>query len=120
MVGKYDTAKLKDIKLVNDMNSYYLDVTYEYENEYGVYELNIPRIHLPISTHILPSCGINMSGCYGPNNMNVNLGFGELNLFKDLKTGITHKITEIKKKPRKMTLAEVEAALGHKVELVSE
>ena len=119
MFGSCDKAELKDIKLVNDGGSYFLDVMYEYENKYGVYELNIPRIHLPVCKSGLPNY-IFRTYTIGPDEATVDLGFGELNVLKDFKTGMLYKITEIEKKPRKMTLAEVEAALGHKVELVSE
>lgn len=119
MVGNYDRAELKDIKLVEDGKSYFLDVTYEYENKYGVYELNIPKVHLPIMTDQLPfykrSC---YSIVFDP-EVTVDLGFGELDVLKDHKSGVTHKITEIKKKTQKMTVAEIEAALGYKVEIVS-
>lgn len=122
MVENYDRAELKKVELVNEDNSYYLDVTYEYENKYGIYELNIPRILLPMCKNMLPGCIVDMPRYYGPNKMFVDLGFGEFEVLKDTETGMTHRITEIEKKqkPRKMTLAEIEKVLGHTVELISE
>lgn len=119
MVGNYDRAELKDIKLVEDGKSYFMDVTYEYENKYGVYELHIPKVHLPIMTDRLPSY---IRSCYSvifDPEVSIDLGFGELHVLKDNKTGMTYKITEIEKKTHKMTVAEIEAALGYKVEIVS-
>ena len=119
MVLNYDRAELKDIELVDDGCSYYLDVTYEYENKYGIYELHIPRVCLPLITDTLPACEIDI-GYHENSQVLIDLGFGKLEALKDFKTNMTHKITEIKKKTQKMTLAEIEAALGYKIELVSE
>lgn len=119
MVGNCENEKLKDIKLVKEGGSYYLDATYEYENEHGVYELNIPKIHLPIMTDRLSFyCRSGYSYSLCPDTR-IDLGFGELAALRDFETGMTHKITEIKKKTQKMTVAEIEAALGYKVEIVS-
>ena len=119
MIRNYDNAELKKVELVEDGCSYYLDVTYEYENKYGIYELNIPRILLPICKNKLPDC--NFIGCdIESNGINVDFGFGDLEVVRDFGTGMTHKITEIKKKPRKMTLADIEKVLGYEVELISE
>ena len=118
MVGNYERAELKDIKLVKKHNTYVLDVTYEYENKYGVYELNIPCVHLPLMTNRLPAYTFDM-GLYNDQQLEIDLGFGELDVLKEYKTGMTHTIKEIKKKTQKMTVAEIEAALGYKVEIVS-
>ena len=120
MFKNYDKAELKNIELVKDGGSYYLDVTYNYENKYGLYELNIPRILLPICKNMLPDYRIDMPRYYDHSIMTVDFGFGDLEVLRDFKTGMTHKITEIQKKTHKMTLAEVEEALGYKVELISE
>ena len=119
MVGNYDKAELKNIKLVENGGSYFLDVTYEYENKYGIYKLNIPKIHLPIMTNRIPAYVFEMSPRSYQPYLTVDLGFGELDVMRDFETGFTHKITEIEKKTHKMTVAEIEAALGYKVEIVS-
>lgn len=118
----YDEAELKEVKLVEEDGSYFLDVTYEYENKHGVYKLNVPKIHLPIVTNMLPTYSSYMSRDYfiTPQESTIDLGFGDLYMLKDFETGMTHKITQVKKKPRKMTVAEIEAALGYSVEIVSE
>lgn len=119
MVGNYDRAVLKDIKLVKKHNTYVLDVTYEYENKYGVYELNIPCVYLPIMTDRLPTYKHSCYSVVFDPEVTIDLGFGELDVLKDHKSGMTHKITEVEKKTHKMTVAEIEAALGYKVEIVS-
>ena len=120
MVGNYDRAGLADLKLVEEDGKYYLDATYEYENKHGIYELNIPRIVLPVYTTCLPDWEIDHSttGLY-PDYLKVNLGFGELNVERDMRSNMSHRISTIQTKPRKMTLSEIEAALGYSVELVS-
>lgn len=119
MVGRYDKANLKDIKLVEKGGSYFLDVTYEYEDKDGIYELNIPCLHLPIYTNMIPPYRIDVR-MVGPDDLTVDLGFGDLKVLVDFETDTRYTIKEIKKKTRKMTLAEIEAKLGHKIELVSE
>ena len=118
MVGKYERARFVDLKLEEKGDAYFLNATYEYENEYGIYELNIPHLILPIRRHDLPIHNVRIGYC--ENEDMFNLGFGELLALKDFKTGGTYQVKEIKKKTRKMTLTEIEKQLGYKIELVSE
>lgn len=120
MVGSHDRAGLVDLKLLEKGERYYLDATYEYENEYGIYELNIPKIILPICRVGLPDYARSTCPMGCPDDLTVDLGFGELSVERDLNTNIHYRIREIQKKTRKMTLSEVEAALGYSIELVSE
>ena len=122
MVGSYDKAKLKDLKLEGGKGGgYFLNATYEYENKYGVYELNIPHIQLPIyAINRLPDWGMVLSNYPHESGLRIDMGYGEVEVLKDHKTGMTHTIKEIKKKTQKMTLSEIEAKLGHKIELISE
>lgn len=115
----YDKAKLKDLKLEkNDYGVYFLNATYEYENKSGIYELNIPHIELPVHPNKLPDFDISL--CFGGSETRVDLGFGMLQAVLDRKSDKTYTIKEIKKKTQKMTLSEIEAKLGHKIELISE
>lgn len=115
MVGKYERAKLKELKLEKTKSGrYLLNVTYRYEDEHGIYELNIPYIDLLINQDKLPD----FNSWRG--TLSVDLGFGMCGVALDSETDAAYTIQEIEKKTRKMTLAEIEKQLGHKVELVSE
>lgn len=112
-----DNVELKDVKLKKlDGRGYFLDVTFKYENETGVYEMNIPLVKLPIKHDELPIFMMHMDN--GDNKRYIDLGFGELPMLFDTENLMTHSITKIKDKPRKMTLSEIEKALGYEIELV--
>ena len=110
-------VELKDVKIIEEeQHEYFLNVTYEYETETGVYEMNIPWIKLPINKNKLPAFTFNMGN--DVNGRNVDLGFGDVPLLYDPNDKTSHSITKIKNKPRKMTLSEIEKALGYEIELV--
>lgn len=118
MIINYINTKLKNVELKqNEHDVYFLDLTYEYENDNGFYEMRIPWVHLPICKYRLPSNSFDL--CWsGESRQTINLGFGDLELYKDRESNMYFEITEIRKKPRKMTLEEIEKALGYEVELV--
>lgn len=101
---------------------FYISVTYTCENEEREYELTFPNILLPLCN---APREIKVETNYFMNipndNVEIDLGFGKLpidNYHRGPKKWWYTKI--IREKTKKMTLSEVEAALGHKVELVSE
>ena len=122
-------VKLKDLKLhkvhhadnntKGGSNSYYLSAVYEYENNFVVSEITIPHIALPLnvitgfdtdlndySFGVIPEYTLHMPG----NNT--------LPVYRTDK-GVYYEEKIIKEKRQKMTLEEVENALGYKIELVS-
>lgn len=112
-----NNVELKDVKLNKlDGRGYFLDVTFKYENNTGVYEMNIPWVKLPIKHDALPTFMMYMND--GDDEHYIDLGFGILPALFDPDTKMTHCITKIKDKPRKMTLSEIEKALGYEIELV--
>lgn len=123
--------ELKKVELVHERHHcanssydrYYLDLTYEREDESGVYELRIPRVYLPILRNSLPVVESEIVCRELKPSYTINLGFGELSLseFTD-ENGYEYyaKETCIKEKTHKMTVAEIEKKLGYKIEIVSD
>lgn len=114
-------TKMKDLKLNKEKlgkgaYQYYLTAVIEHEDVAGVYETVIPHIELPLRLREVKQ----NDGCYciGP-EMEIDLGFGLLNVYRNFDEPL-YTTTKIKDKTQKMTLAEIEKKLGHKIELVSE
>ena len=104
--------KLHKNKLANGVYSYYLSAEYNRENEFGIFRITVPHVDLPLSN------GFSWSTSTDPFDVDlIDFGFGELP-FRARNGGIIE--TKIKDKTKKMTLAEIEKKLGHKIELVSE
>ena len=120
MIWFADKCKVKDLKLnkkklSRDAYEYYLTAVIEHEDKAGVYETVIPHIELPVycrEIKLNSSCG-----CYP--DVQMDLGFGLLDVIGGFNEP-PYTTTKIKDKTQKMTLAEIEKKLGHKIELVSE
>lgn len=123
LTPKYDKAILKDAETHYDVTNgkAYLNVTYEYENSNGKYELNIPKIELPINCTTLPAI-VKERFCTttGGDYATTFLDFGIVKLVMEPVGGMNFTIKEIEKKTKKMTVAEIEQALGYKIEVVAE
>ena len=114
---------LKDAQIYIQDGSRYLKLVYEYEDGYGIHELTIPQVEFPFGNRL------NLKYIYGANpalrRVSIRLCTeGDVaNVFLyDTKTDdgfmyYTDKI--IKRKPKKMTIEEIEQKLGYKVEIVS-
>lgn len=123
--------KLTNIELKKDesTDSYYLDVTYEYEDDKGYYEMHIPHVRLPFSekkTPYISTIGSNyFNGCkitYGDDEL--TLCEGQTKHMDDLDLGdkycAFYTVKTLKEKRQEMTLEEVEKKLGYKIKIVSE
>lgn len=120
-------ATLKDCQLYKKEDKYYLSLTYEVEELDGIYEYNIPKVSLPIATDRIlieettigtysHHCGRLFDDIENICNLVLD-NHARLKLEKD--NEILYSSRLIKKKTRKMTLAEIEKELGYKVEVVS-
>lgn len=117
--------KLKSVDLKQDKHGYYLRVKYEREDKDGTYELLIPNVRLPFSSH--PTNRKHERYYDGTGVDLVDLGFGDLLMESATITDWNEYLTNvkwaekcIKAKPRKMTVAEIEKQLGYPVEIVSD
>lgn len=110
---KLPTTTIKDVKLVQEGDAYYLNLTYECEDEKAVYVLNIPRVELPC----LNDPYIND---FGDNGAVIGfIGGVRLLIRQDMNGALLSKVV-IEEKTHKMTVAEIEKKLGYKIEIVSE
>ena len=108
---------IKDLSMYKEGNSYYISAVLQYENDKGFYEINVPKINLPI----LYNVEINQESYTDTFNRtetfaNIDFGFGKLSILKD-DNNHYFTMTCIEEKRRKMTLAEIEKELGYKIEL---
>lgn len=114
--------RLVDVQLVEEDRSFYLDVKYEYENENGIYEVRYPRVLLTFCSNALPA--IDRSWNSYEKLLHANFGFGNLLVSEyhdpDRNADYNYIVNTIKEKTHKMTVAEIEAKLGYKIEIVSE
>ena len=114
---------LKDAQIYIQDGSRYLKLVYEYEDSYGIHELTIPQVEFPFGNRLnltyicennpaLQRLSIRL--CTGGDLTNVYL--------YDTKSddGLVYYVDKIiKRKPKKMTLEEIERELGYKVEIIS-
>ena len=114
---------LKDAQIYIQDGSRYLKLVYEYEDGYGIHELTIPQVEFPFGNRLnltyicennpaLQRLSIRL--CTVGDLTNVYLYDTKSN---DGLVYYTDKI--IKRKPKKMTIEEIERELGYKVEIVS-
>ena len=114
---------LKDAQIYIQDGSRYLKLVYEYEDSYGIHELTIPQVEFPFGNrlnliHIYENNPalrrLSIRLCTGSDVANVYL--------HDTKSydGLVYYTDKIiKRKPKKMTIEEIEQKLGYKVEIVS-
>ena len=114
---------LKDAQIYIQDGSRYLRLVYEYEDSYGIHELTIPQVEFPFGNrlNLMYICENNpalqrlsIRLCTEGDVTNVYLHNSKS---YDGLVYYTDKI--IKRKPKKMTLEEIERELGYKVEIVS-
>ena len=114
---------LKDAQIYIQDDTRYLKLVYEYEDSYGIHELTIPQVEFPFGNRLdltyicennpeLQRLSIRL--CTVGDFANVYL--------HDTKShdGLVYYVDKIvKRKPKKMTIEEIERELGYKVEIVS-
>ena len=114
---------LKDAQIYIQDGSRYLKLVYEYEDGYGIHELTVPQVEFPFGNRLgltyicennpaLRRLSIRL--CTEGDVANVYLHNSKS---YDGLVYYTDKI--IKRKPKKMTIEEIERELGYKVEIVS-
>lgn len=121
-------------KTYNSNHEFFLELTYEVENDKGVYEYIVPKVDLCINKSYFPRLEIN-SNLYPFHEAKDYIQFDDDVTMPLMKKTITIKdlkgndveckntyyvVRTIKEKTHKMTLSEIEKKLGYKIELVSE
>lgn len=114
---------LKDAQIYIQDGSRYLKLVYEYEDSYGIHELTIPQVEFPFGNRL------NLIYIHENNPALRRLSIrlcteGDVTsvYLYDTKSddGLVYYVDKIiKRKPKKMTIEEIERELGYKVEIVS-
>ena len=114
---------LKDAQIYVQDGSRYLKLVYEYEDGYGIHELTIPQVEFPFGNRL------NLIYIHENNPALQRLSIrlcteGDVTsvYLYDTKSddGLVYYVDKIiKRKPKKMTIEEIEQKLGYKVEIVS-
>lgn len=114
---------LKDAQIYTQYGVRYLRLVYQYEDDNGIHELTIPQVEFPFGNRL------NLKHIYGaiPAQRRVSIRLcteGDVaNVYlHDTKShdGLVYYTDKIiKRKPKKMTIEEIEQKLGYKVEIVS-
>ena len=114
---------LKDAQIYIQDGSRYLKLVYEYEDSYGIHELTIPQVEFPFGNRL------NLIYIHEDNPALQRLSIrlcteGDVTsvYLYDTKSddGLVYYVDKIiKRKPKKMTIEEIERELGYKVEIVS-
>lgn len=114
---------LKDAQIYIQDDTRYLKLVYEYEDSYGIHELTIPQVEFPFGNRL----GLTYICENNPELQRLAIrlctvgDFSNVYLY-DTKTydGLVYYTDKIiKRKPKKMTLEEIEQKLGYKIEIVS-
>ena len=114
---------LKDAQIYTQDGSRYLKLVYEYEDSYGIHELTIPQVEFPFGNRL------NLIYIHENNPALQRLSIrlcteGDVTsvYLCDTKSddGLVYYTDKIiKRKPKKMTIEEIERELGYKIEIVS-
>lgn len=114
---------LKDAQIYIQDGSRYLKLVYEYEDSYGIHELTIPQVEFPFGNRL------NLIYIHENNPALQRLSIrlcteGDVTsvYLYDTKSddGLVYYVDKIiKRKPKKMTIEEIERELGYKVEIVN-
>lgn len=115
---KNEKSKIKLLYIDKKGDSFYINAEYEVTDSFGnVYEYRIKRLPMPIFDDPRDDQGdmYAYSDHYYKYDRYINLGFGNLRCTPEtvVETKLVHSTT------KKMTIKEIEKALGHKVEIVS-
>ena len=113
-----NTIELKDIRVYEENDSYYLGLTYETEDDHEVRQLDFHKVRLGIRKYDEPNVVRASDECY----IQFNGGhlFRVLGVDTDEGHNVYCSVKTLSEKPTKMTVAEIEKKLGYKIEIVSE
>lgn len=123
----YKKVEFKSIEVFeevhNGIKSYLAKIVIEAENNHRKVEITIPRIDLLVNTSRVPTINhaFTLNSLYGERCRDYTIDiFGTILPLRRDERGNVYYEKVIKEYPQKMTLAEVEKKLGHKIELVSD
>lgn len=111
---------LDKCELVEESGQFYVSLVYIIEDDTQIRKVVIPRAKLPINRGVCPDIDKEHSSILDLNpTYFINAGYGSCIMPLDKHDGYYYTVELLKEKPRKMTVPEIEKALGYKVEIVS-
>ena len=114
---------LKNAQIYIQDDTRYLKLVYEYEDSYGIHELTIPQVEFPFGNRLnLIYIHENNPALRRPSIRLCTEGDVTSVYLYDTKSddGLVYYVDKIiKRKPKKMTIEEIEQKLGYKIEIVS-
>lgn len=122
---------VKEARLYEENDNFYLDVRYEIEDQHGIKEIHIPKVRIPLEfanlEHIWESVyggKVETTELVLPyKNLVCNPGKAYFLNNEDGKThthpGVAFATKIIKEKKTDMTIEEIEARLGYKIRIVN-
>ena len=114
--GHGDNVELLNLKLNTDALGYFLTAKYRIENERSIYELDFPKIRMPVR---LDHIAVERND-YDYPAVKIDLGFGYLPVIGDGgENPVYFTETVIEEKVHEMTMDELEKKLGYKVKIVN-
>ena len=116
-VHVFPTMELKNVSIYTEHGLYYLDLTYQYEQDGSLYEVHIPKVRLAVERLI--DIRID-SGWYDVATVPVEVAYAFFNdrtLSMQINP-IKNRYFEVHTIKKKMTLEEIEKELGYKVEII--
>ena len=126
----YRKVNFKSIEIFEEVHhgikSYLAKIIIEAENEYRKVEITIPRIDLLVDTGRIPRIDKPCVSMISNSAYTTRLGDYTIDIFGSTlplrrdEAGNVYYEKVLEEYPQKMTLAEVEQKLGHKIELVSD
>ena len=118
---EYKVNKLTDLQLFKEDGKYYFHVKYEFEDEEGVKELEIPKLRIPICNKGIVRISNDL---IDRKTVRAQIGFGCENVMVpgtvDDIEGVAWVEKILKEKTHEMTVSEIEKKLGYKIKIVSE
>ena len=125
---KSENVKLVDATTYKDENgTWYMELQYEYEDEYGVHRRYYPKVEFPFFCKKLPPEEFS-SDRFGSDELTISLFTNEVVAFRgNFSNPMTGKIMSdvcvidnlIKPAVHEMTIEEIEKELGYKVKIIN-
>lgn len=121
---------VKEARLYEENDNFYLDVRYEIEDQHSIKEIHIPKVRIPLEFANIENT---WESVYGGTAESTNLVLPHKNLdcyrgtawfLNDdgeeiVRPGTPFAIKIIKEKKTDMTIEEIEAKLGYKIRIVN-
>lgn len=116
-----EKIEVKKAELYEEHDKYYIDVTYLYENDRFVKEIQFPKIPIPLTDFRgdIDHTPVDFGRRRQPFQVESRIVLGNLSMPLAKKNGVVYEERIIEEKVQEMTLEEIEMKLGQKIKIVS-